>query len=264
VERSGAAPAPGSPTKEVAAVRVAHRSELVTVIDDLLPPERFASLAASLQILEYAPVHERGWVKGYDPHGLVLRSELVMRGERDKTPTAMAHVGALMDELASADSPLRQHFPARVGAAHQTVTGRVVLFGRGAGLSWHRDGDHLAGAFVYYGHPDWSSNWGGELMVMAAPSRDGDPAPGVPAAQRPGRDDAVRYVTVGPEFGVSRAEAARRDVGMGTFISAKPNRMVILAPTTEHSVAPVTAAAGDRFRCAIAGFFLDEDMSVRR
>jgi Rps23 Pro-64 3,4-dihydroxylase Tpa1-like proline 4-hydroxylase len=47
-------------------------------------------------------------------------------------------------------------------------------------------------------------------------------------------------------------------IGHGTFVSACPNRLVVLNARTEHCVTPVARAAGDNARATVAGFFYHE------
>ncbi len=47
---------------------------------------------------------------------------------------------------------------------------------------------------------------------------------------------------------------ARRQTGR--YVFPKPNRLVIVAPGCAHCINPLTAAAGDKVRATIAGFFI--------
>ncbi len=47
---------------------------------------------------------------------------------------------------------------------------------------------------------------------------------------------------------------AHRRTGRDVF--PKPNRLVIVAPGCAHCINPLTAAAGDKVRATIAGFFI--------
>ena len=44
-------------------------------------------------------------------------------------------------------------------------------------------------------------------------------------------------------------------LGMGQYISPKPNRLVVIAGGNPHMINKVSPSAGDHGRCTIAGFF---------
>ncbi len=46
------------------------------------------------------------------------------------------------------------------------------------------------------------------------------------------------------------------EMGTGRYVFPKPNRLVIVAPGCAHCINPLTAAAGDKVRATIAGFFI--------
>ncbi|KIF02326.1 hypothetical protein PL81_30640 [Streptomyces sp. RSD-27] len=222
------------------------------MIDDFLPEEEFLSLASSIQFLNYRPMHSKEWVKAYGMSGApVMQSELVARGQTNSTPPGMGRVGALVERIASPGETLAAGYPQRLSAGHGTLTGRTVLSGIGAGLDWHNDAESLLGAYVFYGHPQWGSSWGGELLVL------GDPV-GTGRESRPPRPQHREQPSgdVGPDFGFdTTAEQLRNDIGHGLYVSARPNRLVVLTSHIHHRVTPVTPSAGDRPRTAIVGFF---------
>jgi hypothetical protein len=113
---------------------------------------------------------------------------------------------------------------------------RPYLYPRGTKLSWHNDAGHYSAAFTYYAHPYWASTWGGELLVLAAPSEN---ALAVDSALDHRREDEFLMAT-----------------GTGYFVSPRPNRAIFLKGGTLHALNRVDADAGDHVRCSIAGFFV--------
>ncbi|MER7908955.1 hypothetical protein [Streptomyces sp. NPDC096068] len=233
----------------------------LTVVDDFLGEAEFASLAASLQFLSYRPMHSKEWVKAYGlSSAAVLQSEIVTRGRVDSTPPGMGRVGNLVERIAQPEEALRDGYPQGITGQGATITGRTVLSGVGAGLNWHNDAETLLGAYVFYGHPRWGSSWGGELLVLAetetGTESEADGRNGI------GRSDGrPREVNgdLGPDFMLdARAEQYRNDIGHGTFVSARPNRLVLLTSHVHHRVAPVTPSAGDQPRTAVVGFFVSD------
>ncbi len=227
----------------------------ISVVDEFLDEAEFDQFTNAVQFTDYSPLHATSWVKAYGvPSGVVLQSELVVRGRREVTPPTLGHVGRLVDGLAEADSPLAGLFADGTTAADHYITGRVVLFGRGAGLRWHADASEQIGAYIFYCHPTWHTAWGGELMIMDGLSELGQGLSAKETATFRKTADDRQGAVVGPDFHRDGAERRRLDVGTGRFLMAKPNRLVVLNGTAEHRVAPVTDAAGDQVRCAVTGF----------
>jgi hypothetical protein len=231
------------------------KDQNISVIDGYLDDEEFQRFTDAVQFTEYTPMHAKTWVKAYGvPDGPILESALVVRGGKATTPSALGYVGRLLDRLTEPCSPLAVLFQDGTTAEDYHLTGRIVLFGRGAGLRWHADASEQIGAYIYYCHPEWHTAWGGELMVMDGASvlGRGLSAPETSSFRKAATDSPG--AVVGPDYERDGAEFRRADVGTGRFVMAMPNRLVILAGTAEHRVAPVTAAAGDHLRCAVTGF----------
>ncbi|OXM68486.1 2OG-Fe(II) oxygenase [Amycolatopsis vastitatis] len=231
------------------------KDQNISVIDGYLGEREFGLFTEAVQFTEYTPMHGKAWVKAYGvPGGPIFESALVVRGHKTTTPPTLGHVGRLMDRFTEPASPLAALFQDGTTAEDHYLTGRIVLFGRGAGLRWHADASEQIGAYIYYCHPQWHTTWGGELMVMDGSSVLGQ---GLSAAEtnsfRKAATDSPGSV-VGPDYECDGAETRRADIGTGRFVMAKPDRLVVLTGTAEHRVAPVTAAAGDHLRCAVTGF----------
>jgi len=109
---------------------------------------------------------------------------------------------------------------------------RAYKYGPGTGLTWHTDGP-FPGAFAYYAHDKWMPHWGGVLLVGK-------------------RARAVDSASVHRSF---YRYAVPETFEQGDFVLPAPNRLVILRGGAPHSITPVTAAAGDRFRLSLSGFF---------
>ncbi|MEM6531725.1 MAG: 2OG-Fe(II) oxygenase [Myxococcota bacterium] len=120
------------------------------------------------------------------------------------------------------------------------LSGRPYIYPTGSALTWHRD-DHefYSGAFIYYAHPEWNAQWGGELLI--ADMTDLEELPVMPF-----RFDNRDYSEMLMERGVGR------------YVMPKPNRLIVLGDSA-HAVTPVTRAAGRHVRASLAGFFLRKD-----
>lgn len=131
------------------------------------------------------------------------------------------------------------------------------LYERGAGLYWHRDSPSLLlGSATFYGHPEWNIQWGGELFI--AP----DSADDVPDEWGPYMNPPADVMGLGDRF-LLHSHLDNRHTnerllrkGLGTFVMAKPNRLVVMKTGTPHMLAKVDDAAGDHVRASITAFFI--------
>src|SRR5262249_3939937 len=125
----------------------------------------------------------------------------------------------------------------RRGREWVIFSGRTFLYPPGTGLSWHTDGSIYSGAWTFYAHPRWNAVWGGELMIARTRR----------TVHR--RGDA-------PHFDNRRETEGLDEIGAGTYITPKPNRLVVMAASAPHMINRVNTAAGTNARCAVAGFFV--------
>jgi hypothetical protein len=110
---------------------------------------------------------------------------------------------------------------------------RSYLYPRGTKLSWHNDTGY-SGAAIFYVHPEWASTWGGELFVARTP----------PCASFPP-----------PHLDHRQEDRFLEAYGMGTYITPKPNRLVLTRAGVWHSINRVDEDAGDHCRASVVGFF---------
>ena len=127
---------------------------------------------------------------------------------------------------------------------------RAYLYPRGAGLSWHRDNEnHVRGAFVYYAHPYWNPQWGGELLISS---------PQTARLEFPKKalyEGGEKYL--GSHLDNTFETEALMEEGLGNYILPKPNRLVLMSSGVLHCIKRVDANAGDHVRATIQGFFQD-------
>lgn len=129
------------------------------------------------------------------------------------------------------------------------------LYPMGTGLTWHRDAVTNAGSYVYYAHPRWNAEWGGELLLgdaaqLAIPEALG---PFFNAAPPGYEDDGATWLNSHLQNdGASDILMAH---GAGSFVMAKPNRLVVLRGGLPHKIAKVAIGAGSNVRASVAGFF---------
>jgi Rps23 Pro-64 3,4-dihydroxylase Tpa1-like proline 4-hydroxylase len=127
---------------------------------------------------------------------------------------------------------------------------RSYIYPAGCGLSWHRDNEHNAtGAFVYYAHPYWDPQWGGEFLVASLKTKE--------AVFPKTKTYEGQEKFLGSHMENSHEIPILMEEGVGTYILPKPNRLVFLTSGVIHCIKKVEAAAGNKLRGTIQGFFQD-------
>jgi two-component system cell cycle response regulator len=134
------------------------------------------------------------------------------------------------------------------------ISGKMFVYPAGTGASWHNDGGMYRGAFIYYAHPHWDAQWGGQLLVADPSAREthhelvaekNKAQAGEPHRER-------KHYFGSPVLG----DDALMKRGIGSYVMPKPNRLVLLSGDNAHMVMKVSSAAGNRCRMSVAGFFL--------
>jgi hypothetical protein len=238
-------------------VRLTLQTDDVLVADDFLPPATFAALAKDVENGEYRSVHERRWDKAwrlwdgnplrgpgiyYDPNRTRQVSEA-------KYPTSTT-----VDQFFDLVRELTGSFPGLVGrekADWDAIYVSPWVYPVGSALSPHFDGGRYSGAFTYFMHPRWQTNWGGELLLMqdgeaAATRSSGAAAPGTLAAHHAGQS---RWLA-------GDDDESAGSLGIATCVFPWPNRLVLIGPTRQHMIRRVDTNAGTQARISLAGFFL--------
>lgn len=220
-------------------MKMIFKNPKFAIFDDVLPPELFQKVWASVQNENYStPLQSGNWVKVWRiGDGSPLGSAEYNMSKRPFN-NYMDIVGHFFIEIAKTCSDM-------VGDENEWVdlALRSYIYPRGTKLSWHNDSATYAGAFSFYVHPKWGSTWGGELMVAEVP-------PFSELKQKP---------LVGPHLEHEWEDEYINVVGAGQWISPKPNRCVIMAPGVYHSINRVDPDAGDNARCSITGFLIKKN-----
>jgi hypothetical protein len=248
-----------------AGMRLSVHDAQLRIYDDVLSPQDFAAVWSFMQLERYRSVHSKGWEKvwrisdGAPLWGALVQSALSPGEDDPDDPARLYPTGSGIDRVLRSVLELAPEAADLIGSSPEdwwAVSGRPYLYPAGSGLSWHVDEGRYAGAFTYYCHPRWNSQWGGELMV-ADPSCKGRDLHAGRIAVWDGRDAAsVKTVEIPPFLDNSRESAVLEEIGVGRFVHPKPNRLVLIAPAHPHRINPVSPAAGDAVRATIAGFFL--------
>lgn len=220
-------------------MRLLYKTSRFVIYDEVLTPEEFLYVYAYIQEENYSnPTDNGNWIKVWrlgdcrpvaGPERLASQAPFNM-------PLDLVH--ARIAQAATSHPEIIKPY--------KDIGLRPYLYPRGTKLSWHDDSHTYCGAATYYCHRKWGSTWGGELMVAEAPPRN--------------------QVFKGTNLTKPHLDHEWEDeyvnlYGMGHFINPKPNRLILMAPGTYHSINRVDPDAGDHLRCSIVGFFLPESQS---
>jgi hypothetical protein len=248
-------------------VKIVKRAPHCLVIDDFLSKDEFRAVQVQLMFEKYEKIHQRQWRKAWrltDGEPLIgptySYSAEADSGERKPSSGLAIEYPAQRPTDFFVESLNQIVFEAAEVVGEKNKDWRSYgfhpyLYPVGTGLGWHEDDSSVSGAFVYYGHPDWRMDWGGELLILdqIIPSQIELPDGRVTLPERM-KNMPLDGVT-GPDFGWHSRSLHFMERGLGDFIAAKPNRLIFIGPHHSHSVRPVSPCAGENIRTSLAGFF---------
>ena len=195
------------------------------IYDEVMEAEQFFTVWQQVQQEEYSFPHMGGWLKVWrvtDGSPIGTRNYDVS----DKP------FGNYMDVMNFYITNAAKSHP-KIIPQWDELTLRVYIYPRGTKLNWHNDAGYK-GAAIFYIHPEWASTWGGELMLAKTPEKMDFP----------------------PSHLDHRAEDRFMErFGFGSYITCKPNRLVLTRAGVWHSINRVDDDAGDHCRVAVVGFF---------
>jgi hypothetical protein len=223
------------------------------VFDDLVPKSDFHVLWRYFQDVEFCYVQNQKWIKinRLSDGNCLFGPVHFLTGKCSKGAGSVFPEGDEIDIFWRALQKVAEQSEellGRLGVQWIDCFARAYLYPAGSGLSWHNDGTGTTGAYVYYVHPVWNSQWGGELLVLNDAPRQ------TPCALRTLPSGATKRIL--PALDNSAESQYLMNTGWGNFFLPKPNRFVLIKGGTHHQVKKVESAAGDHARCAFAGFFL--------
>jgi hypothetical protein len=254
-------------------VKLVARTSQFHVYDDVLTEKTFEAVWKYVQLESYVPVHHDEWAKVWRlsdgvplgaPSAVLLEKPRAAEGPVAGGParrgqTRFYPTGTALDRLLEAVVEHLDDFAelvGRRGADYENVSARAFLYPQGSALSWHEDDTRYSGGYAFYAHPEWRSQWGGELLIADESTRskdiEGDEL--ITVSRAGGRLEASK-VRIPPFLDSRRQDAVLSELGMGRYVAPKPNRLVVIAGGNPHMISRVSPAAGDHVRCTIAGFF---------
>ena len=205
-------------------IRLTETEDFV-VYDDVLEKDQLEAVWNAVQAEQYCTPHIGGWSKVWR----LTDGSSIGGTEYDSSASPFNNYMDVMKFVIEGAALLNPKLVS--GWTHISL--RSYLYARGTKLSWHNDFGYL-GAAIFYAHPYWASTWGGELMVAKTPPDASFSAPHLD------HKDEDRLL---------------EKFGLGTYITAKPNRLVLTRPGVWHQINRVDADAGDHVRASVVGFF---------
>lgn len=248
-------------------MRCSLRTSVLAVFDDVLADDQRDRLWRFIRLASFASVNRDDWKNTFRltdaaplwGPAVEWRLEPADNTTADSAGAPLTYpsnspLDDLLEAVADAASEVEEILGPR-GERWSSLSAQAFLYPPAAALGWHDDARY-AGSYAYYIHPRWSCEWGGELMVARTdPDRALPPEERATVVQRDGDTlMAIEKVGLNPSLD-TRAHAALIDeLGIGEFITPKPNRLVILRPRQYHAINRVSLSAGENIRCSIAGF----------
>lgn len=200
-------------------------SESFVIYDDLLGQEELALVWRAVQSEQYAIPHISGWSKVWRATD---GSPLGGKNYESQDKPFNNYMDAMYFYISNAANANPGIVP-----SWSSLTLRSYIYPRGTKLNWHNDLGYTAAAILYI-HPEWASTWGGELMIAKTPESVNLPPPHLDHREE---------------------DKFLETYGMGTYITCKPNRLVLTKGGVWHSINRVDPDAGDHCRASVVGFF---------
>lgn len=258
-------------------MKLVMKTPSFAVYDDVLNAPAFDRVWQYVQRESYTCVHHQMWLKAWRlSDGSPLAGPVIYSNEttariankcesQHALPPELVRnfvfpTGRHVDCLVETITEHGEDWADLVGRKDNDWVGftmRAFLYPQGAGLSWHLDLGRYSGAYIYYAHPTWNVKWGGELMVAdfaACPSGNNTFNPHDPKTSSIYQPDEAKRA--GQHLDNAWENEKLMEMGTGRYVYPKPNRLVIVAPGCAHCINPLTAAAGDKVRATITGFFI--------
>jgi hypothetical protein len=197
------------------------KSTDLVVLDDFLAPDLFARVVRGVRNQPLRLVHHPVWTKTWsfqDGSPLEGPAHFSLRAPWGDEGLDLFRE-ALAREVAEHDDVIGAS-----PADWETFTARTYVYPEGTSLQWHQDVEH---------EPDIS-----------------------PRLRRTGAYVFYTHERWQTTWGGDLLIAGVDGREVGTFVSPKPNRLVLLRVGIEHMIRRVDKAAGENVRSSIAGFFI--------
>jgi Rps23 Pro-64 3,4-dihydroxylase Tpa1-like proline 4-hydroxylase len=116
---------------------------------------------------------------------------------------------------------------------------------------WHTDMGGVT--YSYYLHKHWQINWDATLLILPKGSVEYKQV----MPKLPGTKQYDSYKGTGSLELFEQANKVKNliEYGVGTFVSPKPNRLILINKNVVHGITRVDPDAGENLRISLTGFF---------
>lgn len=237
-------------------MRLVRKNSQFCVFDNFLSSEDFKLVLDYIRDEEYQSVHARGWDKVFRlSDGIPLKGPAVF-SDRCEGIDEIEHkaypTNTSMDIFIKRLLRHTENFTEWIGRKSiewEIFTAKPFLFPQGTSLSWHDDSINKTGSYIFYAHPYWNVQWGGELFVA-------DKTVNNIKSSEMKVTDSTSEKLVGQHFDNEYENQKLLEVNIGHYIIPKPNQLIVLSAGNLHMINRVSPTAGNHIRCSISGFFL--------
>ena len=214
------------------------KTEQVAVFDDLFEPDRFRHFVQFFNTLDFRFRHSEGWFKVWKISDGSILSGKELQASRAPFNSGMDWVHYMVTALAQSHA---KDICGEFGKDYHEVIYTPYVYPVGTRISWHDDHGYSA-ACIFYCHPVWHPEWGGELQLAKT-------------------DEFSECVEDPLDDQVQRKYIPKllNKHGYGTYISPLPNRMVFTKGGVWHAINRVDKIAGDSARHSVVAFFRKRD-----
>ncbi|BBH52446.1 2OG-Fe(II) oxygenase [Fluviispira sanaruensis] len=207
------------------------------IIDNFLGEDLREKVWKYFQNLDFTFVNNSKWKKVFHPNdGTPLESKTFTYKHENiinNYPTGLS-IDILFDEL----NKHNEFVDLYIGKNWKWYYLKPFIYPINSSLQWHDDGYSL-GAFIYYCHNNWKTEWGGELLVSNKIEKY--------------NNDKLKNSEI--FFDNNFYSDLINDQKFYYSIPPKKDRAIFIKSKTLHKVNSVSNNAGNNMRCSISGQF---------
>ena len=147
------------------------------VFDDILTAPDFQAVWEYAQQEDFHFINSEKWTKVYrlgDGHplrGPSYLSETASAQPRYNVYPTKKGIDLVIRRIQAAALGL-EGLIGRLGIDWDFFSASAYLYPAGTQLSWHKDAAERSGEYIFYAHPRWNVQWGGELFVLDVTTDD--------------------------------------------------------------------------------------------
>jgi hypothetical protein len=214
------------------------------VVDDFLPQEDWDRIYNQVQLDEWTQTQtdDRYWHMTDGPNYKNTKRFLRDAPFNDNFDPWFTAIKTFADTCEEAQAFVK---------GYTDIAMRCHAYPVGSKNPWHSDMGGVT--YSYYLHKHWEINWDSTLLVLPKGSIEYKQM----LKKLPGTKQYDTYKGTGSLELFEQSEKQKNilDYGLGTFVSPKPNRLVLINKNVIHGITRVDPDAGQNLRISLTGFF---------